>query len=84
MLSKSKKKEASDKLLYYEVLFSTLLKGYDMGIVIEDLLEEVAEVLAWEKGLAEIELDMFIEEVKNARELNREYIQMEMEVDSGS
>ena len=72
---------AAKKLLYYEVLFSTLLKGYDMGIIIEDLLAEVAEILAWEKGLAELEIDVFVGEVKDARELNRRFLQMELNTD---
>jgi hypothetical protein len=75
--------EAARKLLYYEVLFSTLLKGYDMGIIIEDLLAEVAEILAWEKGLAELEIDVFVDEVKDARELTRRFLQMELDSEPG-
>ena len=80
----ARRKQVADKLLYYEVLFSTLLQGWDQGIVIEDLLVEVADVLAWEKGLADLELDSFIDEVKHARELNRRFIQMEIDVDWAS
>jgi len=81
MSSRSRRDEVGQRLLYYDVLFSTLLKGYDMGIIIEDLLEEVTSLLDWDKGLADIDMDGFIGEVREARELNRRFIQMELDVD---
>jgi len=81
MSASNRKRETADKLLYYDLLFSTLLSGYDRGIILEDLLEETADILAWEKGLATIEIDTFVDEVKDARDLNRKFIEMGLDVD---
>jgi hypothetical protein len=79
MPGERERREAANRLLYYDALFSALLQGYEKGIIIEKALEEVADILAWERGFAELEIDEFIEEVKTVRELNRKYLEMELE-----
>jgi hypothetical protein len=80
MLARNDRTAEPDKRLYYELLFSTFLESYEMGIIIEDLMHEVADVLAWEQGLADLDIELFIEEVRNARDLNRSYIRLETDV----